>query len=217
MSNEYAEGDLSADALGALVANAPQRTPEWHAERRGKITASRVWCILPGKRGGYPAERQKYLYGIAAERLGVILPERYETDDMRRGRELEPVAREAMAFELGCTIREVGFIGNDVFGASLDGIAELQPAASIELKCPQAIEFVRFALGGEIDPDHYAQIQLGMLATGLTVAYLGYYHPEFPRPLVARRIERDTEFCARLEAEINKAEAEICEIVRKLS
>ena len=208
--------------------DAPQRSPEWHSERLGKITASRVACILPGKRGGYLAARQSYLYSLAAERVGVILPERYPTDAMLRGIALEPLAREALAYELDATIEQVGFCRSSFAGgnagASPDGIAtkltvpdlHVGHRSLVELKCPEAIEFIRFSIGGEIDPDHYAQIHLGMMVTGLHSAYLGYYHPEFPKPMVARCVWRDEEYSARLHAEIEKSELEICGIVRRL-
>jgi hypothetical protein len=215
--------------MSDLSASAPQRSDAWHAERRGKITASNVWKILPGKRGGYLAARQSYLYGLAAERVGVQLPTPYVTAAMERGIALEPAAREALAFELSATIEQVGFCRSSFAGgnagASPDGIItrltvpdlNIGHRSLVELKCPEAIEFIRFAIGGEIDPDHYAQIHLGMMVTGLNSAYIACYHPEFPRPLVARCVWRDEEYCAKLQAEIEKAEIEICEIVRRLS
>lgn len=198
--------------------SAPQRSDAWHAERRGKITASRVSCILPGKRGGYLAARQSYLYGLAAERVGVVLPSPYVSAAMERGIALEPLAREALAFELGATIAECGFIADNACGASPDGIATMPDGSSayVELKCPEAVAFVAFAMGADVDPEYMAQVQMGMMVTGLHVAYLAYYHPEFPRPLICRRIERDTEYCARLKTEIEKANAEINNIVEKL-
>ncbi len=199
--------------------SAPQRSDAWHAERRGKITASRVACIIPGKRGGYLAARQAYLYGLAAERVGVVLPAPYVSAAMERGTMLEPLAREALAFELGATIAECGFIGDDVCGASPDGIATMPDGSSayVELKCPEAVAFVALAMGAEVDPEYLAQVQMGMMVTGLQIAYLAYYHPEFHRPLIFRRIERDTEYCERLKQEIEKANQEILEVVKRIS
>jgi hypothetical protein len=133
---------------------------------------------------------------------------------MQRGIALEPLAREALAFELGEEITQCGFIGNEVYGSSPDGLTK---DATCELKCPEAIAFVAFAIGAEIDPKYYAQVHLQMMVLGCMRGHLAYYHPEFPRPLVARCVWRDEEYCAKLQAEIEKAEIEICEIVRRLS
>ncbi len=200
------------------IYNMPQRSPEWHAIRAGKITGSRVACLMPGKRGGYLSERQRYIYALAAERVGVALPQPFTTAAMMAGIEREPEARRHIAFELDCIIEEVGFIGNAICGCSPDGIATMPDGtrAVIEIKCPEPVAFVEFASGGELDSGYAAQVQFGMLCAGCSVAYIGYYHPDFPRPLSVRKVWKDGEFFAKLEQEIEKANQEISEVVKRL-
>ena len=46
-----------------------QRTPEWFAERIGKVTASRVADVVARTKSGYAASRANYMAELVCERL----------------------------------------------------------------------------------------------------------------------------------------------------
>ena len=46
-----------------------QRTPEWYAERLGKVTASRVADVIAKTKTGYSASRANYMAELLCERL----------------------------------------------------------------------------------------------------------------------------------------------------
>ena len=50
-----------------------QLSDEWFLARRGKLTASRVGEIMPGKRGAYLKARGDLLSELVNQRLGCLL------------------------------------------------------------------------------------------------------------------------------------------------
>ena len=76
-----------------------QGSPEWHAARCGKVTASRVADIVRKvKSGGVSASRQTYLGEIVAERLSGNVAEGFKSKAMEFGSETEAQARAFYAF-----------------------------------------------------------------------------------------------------------------------
>jgi len=87
--------------------------------------------------GDFTSKAKEYAFRLAVERIsgGLLDEDKFETWEMRRGRELEPKARfrhEQIICEM---VEQVGFIKTDdgIFGASLDGIIGADGAS--EYKC----------------------------------------------------------------------------------
>lgn len=71
-----------------------QRTDEWHSDRLGKVTASKIADIMPNSKGTYSASREKYLLQLISERLSLERTETHVTAPMQRGIDLESTARD---------------------------------------------------------------------------------------------------------------------------
>ena len=82
----------------------------------------------------------------------------YQSDDMIRGSELEPEARELAQKELNLKFKECGWIQSDIdlLGISPDGITEDLKDA-IEIKCPRNKKHLDTILKGEIPSDNIHQ------------------------------------------------------------
>ena len=75
-----------------------QNTPEWHQERCGKATASRIADIIATTKSGPSASRKNYLAQLVAERLTGTVAESYSNAAMQWGRDTEEQARSTYAF-----------------------------------------------------------------------------------------------------------------------
>lgn len=99
-----------------------QNTEIWDGLRVGKITSSKLGCIMAnfGKPFGDPAH--KYAVNIALEQItGRKAEGGYTNDDMARGHEQEPIAREAYQDRFFCDVTNGGFYEIGDYGCSPDG------------------------------------------------------------------------------------------------
>lgn len=155
-----------------------QRTPEWYNERLGKFTASGISNIL-GKQGlGKTGE--SYCFEKAIELVfGIDEDEKFESWDMRRGINLEPVAFEQFKvnkyFDF-IDVKQAFFFpyGEDA-GASPDGVTS--DHGILEIKCPRSAKFFNLMSKGAeaIDAEYYDQMQMQMLCSNSTHAYFFNY------------------------------------------
>jgi len=100
-----------------------QNSEEWFAMRGGKITSSKLGCIMAnyGKAFGEPAK--KYAVDIAVEQItGNPIESGYSNAHMDRGHEQEPIARQLYEQETFCDVTNGGFFCSDEFGCSPDGL-----------------------------------------------------------------------------------------------
>lgn len=139
-----------------------QGSQEWLDFRRTKRMASETPAIM----GASPWQKPK---DIVKAKRGENAKANYA---MRRGQELEPVARDVYQGIVGI-LRPAVFVAGD-YGASLDGI-DLFNELIVEIKCPmkgKASDLWKQAENREI-PHHYAlQMQHQMMVTGIEIAHL---------------------------------------------
>src|SRR6188768_1979816 len=172
-----------------------QGSPEWHAARCGKVTASRVHDIVAVTRsGGYTSGRKNYLAELVTERLTGQPAPSYQSAAMAYGIECEPEARFAYALAKGVEIEEVGFIPHptiDAAGCSPDGYVGKDGLC--EIKCPNSATHIETLLGGKIDPGYYDQCQFQLGCTGRAWVDFVSYDRRLPEPmrLHITRIMRD--------------------------
>lgn len=140
--------------------NAPlQKSPEWFAQRVGKITGSRVSSILGMSKFG---NRESVLRDMVREYLG--LPSEFAGNiATRHGEAHEDEAIAVYERQTGAFVVSVGFVPHPTIewlGASPDGLVSTD--GMVEVKCPFK------AVYRHIDerPDYYAQIQLQLACTG---------------------------------------------------
>lgn len=125
-----------------------------------------------------------------------------ETWAMKRGRELEPIAREAYVQQVGFGVLEVGFISHDCegFGVSPDGLVFAQdycgpPANTVdlwshglEIKCPVAKTMMRWLDAGTLPDEHRLQVHASLAASGLQRWDFWAWHPELiPLHIIVER------------------------------
>lgn len=155
-----------------------QRTQEWRDVRKGKFTASPIIKIL-GKQGlGKTGEAHCFEKAVELV-FGIDEEESFESWDMRRGINLEPVAfdkfKELKYFDFIDVAPAFFFpLGEDA-GASPDGVTT--DNGILEIKCPRSSKFFNLIDKGKeaIDAEYYAQMQMQMLCSNSTHAYFFNY------------------------------------------
>lgn len=192
-----------------IVYEVEQGTPEWNQCRAGVITASMFGEIMkrlksgPNK-GDFSAAAKDYAFRLAIERIsGKSLDEGgFETFAMRRGHELEPLARSEHEVQTGLSVDRAGFISTEdnLFGASADGL--IGDDGGSEYKCFIAPDKLRPILFDGDASDVEAQIQGCLWLTGRKWWHLGLYCPALEcvgRQLTIIKRERDEAFITEME------------------
>lgn len=168
-------------------ANPLQNTGEWHSERTGKLTASRMsaaMSFLKGKPGKAPEESSKRYdlkKEILLERLTNRIVPKFVNDAMQHGVEQEPFAKEVFEQKTGILIEDVGFINHpsiDNFGASPDGFTS--DGGLIEIKCPTEKTMLEYLLQDKIPEDYKKQMCVQCLCANKTFVHFVAYDPRLP-------------------------------------
>lgn len=100
-----------------------QNTDEWLDLRGGKLTSSKIGCIMAnyGKALGDPAK--KYAVNVAVEQLtGIPIASTFSNEHMERGHEQEPIARQLYERQRFTKVTNGGFFESDFIGCSPDGL-----------------------------------------------------------------------------------------------
>lgn len=146
-----------------------QGSPEWHAARRGKVTASRLsdWLATSKKDGGPLKARLDYERELQFERQFGVTYNNFVTQAMKEGIELENFVREIIQKDniVGYDIEQVGCWYSDLFVASPDGLIKEQKAL-VEIKVLRDASFTEVLQNGLPDA-HMLQVQGCLLASGM--------------------------------------------------
>ena len=152
-----------------IVVTAPQRSEEWFNARLARVTGSNakaVWAKTA--KGARTAKWGDYQDQLVAEALtGISADDVYVTFEMQRGIDLEPVARHALARQLGAKIRETGFVQHKTLriGSSLDGdIDDFKTV--IEMKCPKTTTHLGYIEAKTLPEDYEGQCMHNLYNTG---------------------------------------------------
>jgi putative phage-type endonuclease len=182
-----------------------QRTPEWFAERRGKVTASRVGDMLAKTKSGWGAGRHNLMGELIAERLTGKSTEKFTNDAMQWGSDTEADARAAYQFEKAVLVAEAGFVPHptiEMAGASPDGYVGID--GLIECKCPLTSNHIEILLGQSVPSKYIWQIQMQLACTQRQWCDFVSFDPRLPEnmSLFINRVQRDDEAIAYMEKEI---------------
>lgn len=196
-----------------------QGTPEWFAQRLGKVTASRVADIIAKTKTGVAASRGNYLAQLVAERLTGQAADSFKSGAMQHGTETEPMARMAYETETGQMVTEVAMIQHpkiEMAGASPDGL--VGEDGLIEIKCPNTSTHIATLMADKAPSGYMAQMQWQMACTGRAWVDFVSFDPRMPEDmqLFIKRVPRDEKLIAEYEAEVIKFLAEVQETVEKL-
>lgn len=140
-----------------IIHEVEQRSDEWFNLRCGVVTASNFYLIMQtGKSSNLSMAAQKYALKIAWEQLNrrpLKREEEAQTYAMKRGSDLEPLAREAYEQRTFNSVSSVvGFVTTDcgLVGCSPDGFVGND--GMIETKCCQdALKHVAFCAASTAD------------------------------------------------------------------
>jgi len=178
-----------------------QRSPEWYADRLGVPSASQFHRIITPT-GQASKQVDSYINELVAEKVTQQQAYVHETEAMKRGTELEPMARENFEFITDYAVSEIGFCKLDKLeiGCSPDGIIDLPDGkvAILEIKCPMANTMVEYLRDGILPPKYKPQVQGQLYITEADHGYFFAFHPDFVPLLI--KVERDEDFIAKLGA-----------------
>lgn len=197
-----------------------QGTPEWHAIRCGKVTASRVADIMRTTKSGISATRQRYLGELVAERLTGQPTQRFKSADMEWGNVTEEQARTAYEFlAMAGDLHGVAFVDHPkiaMSGASPDRL--VGESGLLEVKCPATHTHIATLLGSPIPPDYIIQMQWQMACTGRIWCDWVSFDPRLPEDmrLFVKRVARDDKRIGELEAEVEEFISEVSDTVARL-
>lgn len=151
-------------AKGFTYSDAPQRSPEWVANRHAKVTASRLGDWLAVGKNGKPLKRRSdYETELAYERQFGVSYQKFVTKAMQDGIDYEDALAAAYGSAMGVPVEKCGFFYNDRFGASPDRLAG--DDGLIECKVLGDSSFADVLTNG-VPTDYQLQIQGQLWATG---------------------------------------------------
>jgi putative phage-type endonuclease len=183
-----------------------QGSASWHDVRRGIVTASVVSrLITPTLKVADNDTSRGLTNQLAAERITGWTDDTPMTNDMWRGVESEPIARDLYSRH-HAPATEVGFMRRDedgwTLGYSPDGLVGTD--GLIEVKAPRAKGHIATVLAGRVPPFYMAQCQAGLLVSGRSwldfVSYVGGL------PLWVKRVHPDPDWFAAIEAACRRFE-----------
>lgn len=153
----------------------------WLQARLGLITASEMKLLLtPTLKVADNDKVRAHLWELLAQRVTGYIEPRYVSDDMMRGIESEPVARDIyiQSVEPDLEVTQVGFITNDEFGFTIG----YSPDALVgkkglwECKAPRQKVQMETIVSGEIPAEHILQVQTGLMVSKREWIDFSSYH-----------------------------------------
>lgn len=195
--------------IDAILEGIDELTARAIAGYKAKPNAAVIDRILAGGPIDEPAYGAiKYAWTIAFETIArKPLDDTFETYAMRRGRDLEPQARQAYEVRTGALVEEVSLILTDDerFGYSSDGFVD--DDGLIEIKCPLACDKVGQAWDSPETAhlEYIDQINGGLWITGRKwcdlIIYCDWLKP-VGKDLFVKRIYRDENKIEKLESDL---------------
>lgn len=186
-----------------------QGSIEWHQERLGKVTASRIADVMmKPNTAGY----QNYRAQLICERLTGNPTETFTSAAMQHGTDTEPQARAFYELETGLDVEQVGFVDHPKLagsGASPDGLVRTD--GLVEIKCPQPATHIKTLTGAAIDRKYLLQMQWQMVCTERDWCDFVSFCPSLPLEMQMhrQRVERNAELTEEITAAVTSFLAEL--------
>jgi len=162
--------------------NILQRSDDWHSERCGKVTASRIKDIDAKPAKGKVLNSLGLI--ILSERLTGVQEEAKTTQLMQWGIDHEPHAIIAYENGTGEFVTGTGLIDHPsipMSGASPDGLVGKQ--GQLEVKCPYTTTHLNTLLSRKVPDDHIPQITWQLACTKREWCDFVSYDPRLPEHL----------------------------------
>jgi hypothetical protein len=173
------------------------------SRRGGRLTgsvASDIFATL--KSGGEAACRRDLRTRLVVERLtGRPQEDDFQNADMRRGIELEPLARRAYEARTANLVEQSGFLAHTdlLVGCSLDGhVGDFE--GIVELKCPRSARHFAYLKAGVFPVEHKYQVIHNLFVSGAAWCDFVSFDPTMPEKLqvFVVRVPRDEKEMASL-------------------
>lgn len=173
--------------MSYVLIDIAQDSPAWHEFRKGKIGSSHAASLMGV---GFSSPLQVF------EEI-LFETKKPTTAAMRRGKELEPIARAWVNAKLGFSFEPAVVQSNDYPNliASLDGFCldKMKPSI-LEIKCPGEQDHLT-ALSGEVPERYFPQLQHQMMILGVdNMLYLSFDGKDG----ILVEVQRDPAFCKKL-------------------
>lgn len=191
----------------------PQGTPQWHALRCGVITGSVIGSLItPTGKIANNSTSRACLADLLAQRITGHSDPGFETRDMQRGIDDEPIAR-ALYAERYAPVRQAGFVTREVapgvvIGCSPDGL--VGDDGGIEIKSRRPKIQMDTILSNAVPPENIMQVQTFMLVTQRQ--WCDYVSYSSGLPLVVIRCYPDAKLHAAMVDAVVAAEATLSEM-----
>lgn len=203
--------------LGKLTVhdNLEQGTEQWHAARRGILTASNVKKLVTTKtlKPANNETARSHARKLAAERITGYTEPDYVSKDMEEGNFVEPYVRDFYATTRNTPVAEVGFmvrnIGGHQLGYSPDGL--VGDDGLIEIKSRKGHIQLKAFLEDLVPTENMAQIQTGLLVSGRQ--WCDYVSYSGDMPLHVKRVYPDPSWQAAILETLQQLEGTITHIV----
>lgn len=197
------------------IHNLIQGTDEWLAARCGMVTASAVGKLITPKTvqpASNPDSRSLTML-LASERITGWTEPTYQSEDMLRGIEDEPIARAKYA-EHYAPVEEVGFMVEDRWGFQLgyspDGL--VGDEGLIEIKSRRPKNHLATIIADEVPLENMAQLQCGMLVSGRK--WVDYISFSAGMPLFVKRVYPQEKWFNAIITAVEQLEENIAEMLR---
>ncbi len=197
-----------------------QGSPEWFAQRLGKVTASRVADVIAKTKTGYSTSRENYMAQLVCERMTGTVAESFSNAAMVHGTETEPLARAAYEAHADVLVDEVAMIQHPTIeqaGASPDGL--VGDDGQLEIKCPNTATHIDTLLSQTVPGEYVTQMQWQMACTGRQWCDFVSFDPRMTDglQLFVKRVQRDNAYIQMLEEEVKKFLTELDGKIMKLN
>ena len=195
-----------------------QRSEDWHADRCGKVTASRVKDISAKPKTG--KAYNALTLTILTERLTGIQEETPTTGPMQWGIDQEVHAITAYENETGNFVVGTGLVDHPsikMSGASPDGLVDQD--GQLEVKCPNSQTHLNTVLTKEVPGEYIPQITWQLACTRRKWCDFVSYDPRLPEYLqlvIIRVFAKDLDI-AGIEQSVIKFNQKIDQIVAELN
>lgn len=197
-----------------------QGSPEWHAYRCGRVTASRVKDVVSKTaKGEWGAKRRDYAAELICERLTGVKAAGYTDALMQWGIDTEPQAREVYALVHDVEVTQVGTVEHPTLAwscASPDGLVGTD--GLVEIKCPKTATHLDTLQDEKIPGEYLKQMMWQMACTGRAWCDYVSFDPRLPgeMQLYVQRVHRDEKVIAELTGHIVTFLDEVADTVAKL-
>jgi len=198
------------------ILDCEQGSDKWLQLRRGVATASNFSKIVTTK-GEISKQLRDYAFQLASEAITDLQDESYKSADMQRGNDLEPDARNAYQQHTLSLVKEVGFMKNDYYGYSPDGL--VGDDGLMEFKCPNQKTHTKYLFNAKLPTEYKAQVQGGLYVSERKWCDFVSFHPNFidDKKLFIIRVFRDEEFIECLAKGLAKLNAYKIDILKNIT